>query len=93
MKGGDVDTSGTVRFERYETRGTLLTVDMRYSPPGGLAGALTARFFGEEPEIQLKDDLRRFKQIVETGELASTEGQSHGKRSKIYNLISKGGRS
>ena len=92
LRGSDVQHSGTVRFMPYRGRGTVLTVDMHYSPPGGMAGALTARLFGEEPEVQLQDDLRRFKQIVETGELATIEGQPHGERSMFYGLISKGKR-
>jgi len=92
LRGSDVQHSGTVRFMPYRGRGTVLTVDMHYSPPGGMAGALTARLFGEEPEVQLQDDLRRFKQIVETGELATIEGQPHGERGMFYGLISKGKR-
>ena len=41
---------------------------MQYSPPGGTVGRTIAWLFGEEPEVQIKDDLRRFKQLVETGE-------------------------
>jgi hypothetical protein len=41
-------------------------------------GAVIAKLFGEEPELQLKDDLGRMKQILETGEIATTEGQPRG---------------
>ena len=42
-------------------------------------GALLAKLFGEEPEMQIRDDLRRFKRLVETGEIPTTEGQSSGR--------------
>ena len=48
--------------------------------PGGLGGVLVARLFGEEPEQQVAGDLRRFKQLMETGEIATTEGQPSGRR-------------
>ena len=50
-------------------RGTEVHVDLRYDPPGGALGALFAKLFGEEPGRQIADDLRRFKQVMETGEV------------------------
>ena len=47
--------------------------------PAGPAGALLAKLFGEEPEMQIRDDLRRFKCLVETGEIPTTEGQPSGR--------------
>jgi hypothetical protein len=44
-------------------------VDLRYDPPGGALGALFAKMFGEEPGGQIADDLRRFKQVMEIGEV------------------------
>jgi uncharacterized membrane protein len=49
--------------------------------PGGNLTAAIAKVFGENPEQQIGDDLRRFKMLMETGELATTEGQSSGLRS------------
>ena len=55
---------------------------MRYSPPGGALGTLVAKLFGEAPTQQVRDDLRRFKQIVETGEVARSDGSPLGTRTK-----------
>ncbi|HEX8119663.1 MAG TPA: hypothetical protein VF549_00225, partial [Solirubrobacteraceae bacterium] len=50
--------------------------------PAGALGAAVAKLFGEEPAIQCKDDLRRFKQIVETGEVARSDGSPEGQLAK-----------
>jgi uncharacterized membrane protein len=47
-----------------------------YKPPAGALGAAVAKLFGEEPLQQVQDDLRHFKQMMETGEVATVEGQS-----------------
>ncbi|PWF55172.1 SRPBCC family protein [Massilia glaciei] len=90
LPGGDVDNAGTVRFTAAPGgRGTIVQVNLDYMPPAGPAGTLVARLFGEEPSQRVKDDLRRFKQLIETGEIASTEGQPHGKRTlkaRLFNL-------
>jgi uncharacterized membrane protein len=54
---------------------------MQYSPPGGLLGATIAKLFGRAPEQQIEEDLRRFKQVMETGEIITTEGQPAGRAS------------
>lgn len=82
LEGADVDSVGAVRFERAPTgHGTIVKVDMEYNPPGGVIGAAVAKLFGEDPDWQVKDDLRRFKQMLETGEIITTEGQSAGRES------------
>ncbi|MGN6704379.1 MAG: SRPBCC family protein [Burkholderiaceae bacterium] len=87
----DVDNAGEVRFERAPgNRGTIVRVRLQYRPPGGMAGAMVAKLFGEEPSQQIDDDLRRFKQLVETGEITTTEGQSSGPRSMAMRLLHKG---
>ncbi|HEY4541052.1 MAG TPA: SRPBCC family protein [Noviherbaspirillum sp.] len=81
ISGSEVDNEGTVRFERAPGgRGTLIYVWMRYMPPGGVGGALLAKLFGESPEQQLDEDLRRFKWLIETGEIPTTVGQPSGVR-------------
>ena len=65
-------------------RGTILRVDLRYEPPGGAAGAAIAKLFGEEPSQQIGDDLRRFKQLVETGEIATGASPSARRRPSLY---------
>jgi len=54
-----------------------------YRPPAGKVGAQIAKLFGEEPRVQIADDLRHLKQLMETGEVATTIGQPSGKRSVI----------
>jgi len=79
LPGADVANSGTVRFrDAPGGRGTEVVVELDYAPPGGGAGVTLAKLFGEEPATQLADDLRRFKQVVETGELARSEGVPGG---------------
>jgi uncharacterized membrane protein len=88
LAGADIDNAGTVRFERGPGgRGTVVRVDLLYRPPGGKAGALIAKLFGEEPEMQIDQDLRRFKQLIETGEIPTTIGQPSGPRSLIGRLL------
>ncbi|PSB02951.1 cyclase [Merismopedia glauca CCAP 1448/3] len=77
VEGADVDNSGMVRFKSTD-RGTEVKVVIEYSPPGGGLTAAIAKVFGEEPEQQLGDDLRRFKMLMEAGEIATTEGQPSG---------------
>jgi uncharacterized membrane protein len=55
-------------------------VAIEYNPPGGAIGAGAAKLFGEDPEQQIADDLRHFKQLMEAGEIATTEGQSSGRK-------------
>lgn len=75
----EVDHSGFVRFQPATgDRGTEVKVVMEYELPGGAMAAAIAKLFGEEPEQQIGDDLSRFKQLMETGEIATTEGQSKG---------------
>lgn len=81
VPGADVDNSGFVRFQPGPPgRGTEVKVVIEYSLPGGVLTAALAKVFGENPEQQIGDDLRRFKMLMETGEIATTEGQSCGQR-------------
>ncbi len=78
-EGAEVDNSGFVRFQPAPgDRGTEVKVVMEYNVPGGMLTAAIAKLFGKEPEQQIGDELRRFKQLMETGEIATTEGQSRG---------------
>ncbi len=78
--GADVDNSGSVQFKPAPNNlGTEVKVITEYNPPGGAIADAIAKLFGEAPEQQLGDDLRRFKMIVEAGEIATTEGQPKGK--------------
>ncbi|MBE9193047.1 SRPBCC family protein [Gloeocapsopsis crepidinum LEGE 06123] len=76
----DIENSGFVRFKPApDDRGTEVKVVLEYNPPGGAIASAVAKLFGEEPEQQIGDDLRRFKQLMEAGEIATTEGQPSGR--------------
>ena len=81
VEGADVDNSGFVRFKKAPgDRGTEVKVVLEYNPPGGALAATVAKLFGEEPEQQIGDELRRFKMLMEAGEIATTEGQATGRK-------------
>ncbi|HSH39198.1 MAG TPA: SRPBCC family protein, partial [Chthoniobacterales bacterium] len=87
LPGADIENSGSVRFERAPGgRGTFVRVKMEYHPPSGFFGASIARLLGEEPEIQVQRDLYRFKQVMETGQVTTTEGQSAGRPSSTSSI-------
>jgi uncharacterized membrane protein len=91
LPGADVPHAGTVSFEPGPAgRGTLVRVEMEYRPPGGKAFAVFAQLFGVVPANQVREDLRRFKQILETGEIPTTVGQPAGQRSTLGRLLKKG---
>lgn len=75
----DIRNEGVVRFTKAPAdRGTEVHVELRYDAPGGKAGAAVAKLFGEEPTQQIRDDLRRFKQVLETGEVVLSDGSPEG---------------
>jgi uncharacterized membrane protein len=83
--GADVDNAGSVRFfPAPGGRGTEVRVVLDYIPPAGQLGALFARVFGEAPAQQIDDDLRHFKQLMECGEIPTTEGQPRGACRRIF---------
>lgn len=69
--GADVANSGRVTFRDAGARGTVVTATIAYDPPGGVIGKVIAQMFQREPAIQARRDLRRFKQLMETGEIAT----------------------
>lgn len=78
-----VDNSGEVEFRAAPGgRGTEIRVRLTYHPPAGKLGATVAKLFGEAPEQQVRDDLRRFKQVLETGEVVRSEGSPEGPRAR-----------
>ncbi|MBD2310067.1 SRPBCC family protein [Desertifilum sp. FACHB-1129] len=75
----DIENSGFVRFKPAPAdRGTEVKVVMEYHLPGGKISEAIAKLLGESPEQKIGDALNRFKQLMETGELATTEGQPKG---------------
>ena len=71
-EGADIDNSGRIDFrDATGGRGTYVTATLLYDPPGGVIGKIVAKMFQREPHIQARRDLRRFKQLMETGEIAT----------------------
>ena len=68
LPGSEVDNAGSVHFTPTDTGDTEVRVVLRYDPPAGRLGAVVARLFGEDPSRQVAEDLRRLKQVVESGE-------------------------
>lgn len=74
--------AGSVKFESAPAgRGTIVRVSLHYSPLGGALGAGLVRLLGHDPQSRIREDLRRFKQVLETGEIPTTRGQPTGRRS------------
>ncbi len=69
LENSEVANAGSVHFTPA-ANGTQVRVVLKYDPPGGKIGAAVAKLFGEEPEMQIADDLRRFKGLMESNELA-----------------------
>jgi uncharacterized membrane protein len=73
VEGASVDNSGRVEFrDSPNARGTIVSVTIAYDPPGGKVGKVFAKMFRREPAIQARHELRRFKQLMETGELPTS---------------------
>ena len=70
--GAEVANSGRVEFREAGARGTVVTATILYDPPAGAIGKVIAKLFQREPAIQARRDLRRLKQLMETGEVATS---------------------
>jgi uncharacterized membrane protein len=93
VEGSQIQNSGTVQFRPAPgARGTELRVRLDYRPPAGRLGRGIAWLFGEEPEQQIRDDLRRFKQLLETGEIAVSDGTGLWRPARPASAPSKRGR-
>jgi uncharacterized membrane protein len=79
LPGSDVDNAGSVWFTAAPGgRGTVVKVQIKYSPPGGKVGAAIAKIFGDSAEKQIASDLYQLKSLLEAGEIPTVEGQTHG---------------
>lgn len=79
LPGSDVESSGSVRFaEAPGGRGTEVIVDLEYVQPAAALGHAVASLSGRGAEQQVRDALRRFKQVAETGEVVRSEGSPQG---------------
>jgi uncharacterized membrane protein len=84
----DVAHQGSVSFKRAAgKRGTVVRVELNYHPPAGQVGRWVAKLFGEEPEMQIRDDLRKVKRLLEVGEIPTIEGQPRGPCGGLGRLI------
>jgi uncharacterized membrane protein len=80
LPDADVQHRGAIEFAKaLGDRGTTVRVHFVYAPPLGQIGRWTAKLFGEEPEQQVREDLRNFKRLMEVGEILTIEGQPRGK--------------
>jgi uncharacterized membrane protein len=71
-EGSEIANSGRIAFRDAGARGTVVTATINYDPPGGAIGKVIAKLFQREPAVQARRDLRRFKQLMETGEIATS---------------------
>lgn len=93
LSGAPFQHAGAVVFEPAPgKRGTLVRLSMHYRAPAGGVGAAVAQWLGPDPFGQVRENLRRFKQLIETGEIATTEGQPTGRRSLLGQWLPKAGR-
>ena len=80
LEDADFVNAGSVRFQAGPMgHGTLVRVTMNYNPPAGKVGAGLIQLIGAEPGQLIKEDLRRLKQIMEAGEIATIAGQTSGR--------------
>lgn len=78
VEGASVPNSGVVRFNRrLDGRGTELFIELEYDPPGDALGAAIAKLFGREPGQEIQSDLRRLKQVLETGSVMHSDASIH----------------
>jgi uncharacterized membrane protein len=81
LPDSDVHTSGSVNFRPDpQGRGTFVSANVQYGIAGGPFSSALATLFGKSPQFMVREDLRRFKQLLETGEVPTTRGQTHGPR-------------
>jgi uncharacterized membrane protein len=80
IPGSQIENAGVVLFHPAPgERGTELRVNLEYKAPGGSLGAALARILGAEPDVQVREDLRRVKMLLETGQIISVSGQPSGR--------------
>ena len=73
VEDSDIDTEGRVAFEDAPgERGTRVSLIVAYKPPAGDLGRAIAKLFLREPNVQARHDLKRFKMLMETGEIATS---------------------
>jgi uncharacterized membrane protein len=77
-EGSQIETRGEVSFaDAPGGRGTVVTAEIAYKPPAGDVGRMVAKLFGAEPNIQARHELKRFKMLMEAGEIADARPNKH----------------
>lgn len=85
LEGADITNAGSVHFIATAS-GTQVKVNLNYNAPGGKVTALMAKLFGQEPGQMIEEDLRRLKQVLETGEVTAIEWQASGQKEQAKPL-------
>lgn len=81
LPGSQIETSGSVEFQDDpQGRGSIVRATVQYSNPLGALGRALLTALGKNPDFVVKEDLRRFKSLLEAGEAPTTAGQTHGPR-------------
>ncbi len=88
LPGSELDHYGSVRFHKAPNgRGTVVAVRLHYKSTAGGGRGRVAKLLGKGPEFQVNEDLRRFKALLEAGEIPTTTGQPSGRRSVAVSFI------
>jgi uncharacterized membrane protein len=86
VPGSEVVHAGSVRFREARPGQTEILVHLQYDPPAGRAGKLVATLLGKNPASEVREDLRRFKRMIETGEIPTAGFQPAGRRTATYRV-------
>lgn len=74
LSGSEIANAGSVQFKPEDGgAATLIKIELQYEPPGGTIGAAFAKIAGSDPSKQIRDDLARLKQLLETGKSSGSE--------------------
>jgi uncharacterized membrane protein len=78
VEGSDVESRGRVAFrDAPADRGAEVEAIIAYKPPAGEVGRWIAKLFGREPQVQGRRELKRFKMLMETGEIATARNRGN----------------
>jgi uncharacterized membrane protein len=88
--GALIPNSGSIEFRPAPgDRGTEVRVNVDYQPPAGYIGLGLAKVFGRTPDAEIREGLRRFKQMMETGEIPTTDGQPAAHTHSLFDAIAR----
>ncbi len=83
MEGSGVDNAGSIHFEDEGKGATRIRVVLRYDPPADLFGAFLAKIFGNDPQREIDQDLKRFKRIMEVGSVLATKRSKAASKAEV----------